>query len=157
VGPEWMMALAEDLKAVTGIITAVGIIILGWLQYRAKQAAEKVAATVAKDSKIASVERKEVATKVEEARVTLVEHNANVDSQLQKIDETTQSASVVADATHTLVNNKMAVELLAVKELSQWKADREPTQANIDAARAAAKMYDDHMTKQGRVDRGEKT
>lgn len=71
------------------------------------------------------------------------------DVAVEKLD----GIAKTGEKTHTLVNSNMGAQLKLGAELARWKADREPTQQNKDAADLAEQRLKEHEGKQAIVDR----
>jgi hypothetical protein len=141
---------ATWITAVTAIAITIGLVCQIVLQIMTRLEARRAAQAAQDNARKAQIATDKAASAVAQVKTTLVN---TTDAANDKLD----GLASVAAATHTLVNNKMGIELLAVKELSQWKADREPTPENKLAAKRAQVAYDDHMTKQASVDANTQT
>jgi len=67
-------------------------------------------------------------------------------------DKKLDALAIVAEATHTLVNSNMAVQLKLTAELSRWKADQTNDPEHILAAEHAERLLKEHEHKQALVD-----
>lgn len=92
-----------------------------------------------------AVKAEEVADKVEQVQTVLQMTDAETRIKLNSLVK-------VADDTHTLVNNNMAIQLRLNAELSKWKADQTKKVEDIEAATMAEKLYTEHEGKQRVVD-----
>lgn len=86
------------------------------------------------------------AKEVKEVKQTLSEATTATDTKLEEL-------AVTADATHTLVNSNMGVQLRLNAELSRWKALQTGKPADAEAADLAEKLLREHELKQADVDR----
>ena len=90
--------------------------------------------------------------KLEEAAEKVKEVKSDLKISSDKQDEKMIVLSKVADATHILVNNNMAIQLKLNAELSRWKANETKNKADIQAADRAEQSLKEHEMKQNIVD-----
>jgi len=90
--------------------------------------------------------------KLEEAAEKVKEVKSDLKISSDKQDEKMIVLSKVADATHILVNNNMAIQLKLNAELSRWKANETKNEADIQAADRAEQSLKEHEMKQNIVD-----
>jgi hypothetical protein len=87
----------------------------------------------------------EASDRVEQVKVDLAATSDSTDRRLGKIAET-------GEKTHTLVNSNMGVQLKLGMELSEFKAVTTGKAEDIQAAKLARSMYEEHVKKQATVD-----
>ena len=99
-------------------------------------------------SLVGLVKSSEVADRVETVKVDLAKSSEETTAKLIKIEET-------GEKVHTLVNSNMSIQLKLGMELSEFKAATTKRPEDIQAAKLARSMYEEHVKKQDIVDRGE--
>jgi hypothetical protein len=151
------------------IVLVIGAVFLGvaklysmYLDNQREQA--KIARDVITASKVEDV-RKEAATAakvVAEVKTTLEDtvqkqddHATAADAKLKAIADTSSENHSIAVSTHTLVNNKMGLQLQRFANLSQRMADLTGEDGDKTAAKEAQDMYAEHMDKQAIVDKAQ--
>lgn len=77
--------------------------------------------------------------------------------QTLKIDKKSEEAKKVNDATHTLVNSNMGVQLKIAMRLAEKVAKLTKKKEDIEDAKATKRLYEEHMAKQSQVDESEKS
>ncbi len=120
------------VELATAVAVFVSPIILGMLQYRAANKLKEVATITA--------------SKVEEVKTDLADHNEVVDWKMDKIESTTNKV-------HTLVNNSMGVMLKKYADLAELRAGETGSVTDIGIAQAARKASEEHDAKQSIVDK----
>jgi hypothetical protein len=110
-----------------GVIAGAVTIVLAWIGHRAKAAADQAA------------------VKAEEVKVDLKASDAETSKKLNEMAE-------VGEATHTLVNANMGVQLLLNATVTRRLADITKDPVDAEAAGLAQKLYDEHQAKQATVD-----
>jgi hypothetical protein len=119
------------------IVCAIVLIVLAISAYGVKRAIDQSAKQARSDAQ----EAKNAAIK---AAIATLEVK-------QSLEITTKGADIKLDSIHILVNNNMAIQLRLNMELSKWKAEQTKAPEDIEAAKLAIKMYEEHMAKQGIV------
>lgn len=127
------------------VIQVCVLAILGYLQARTNSSIDDAVVSAKKSAIEASAKVEEAAVKVEAVKETLDESTKRTDTKLDGL-------AGVANSTHILVNNNMAIQLKLNAELSRWKATQTGKPEDEKAALLAERLVAEHEAKQKTVD-----
>jgi len=106
-----------------------------------------------KDKKEAAADRQVVASNAEQVKVTLEASTEEAKTHQHALQSAIKRISDVADDTHTLVNNNMAIQLRLTAVSARALANITKDKDHVRAAEEAELALADHMRKQAAVDR----
>jgi hypothetical protein len=137
------------LALVTGIIGLIGVMFQAIMAYFLARLNKGQGEAAIKADEVAVVASR-AAGKVDDVKTTLEHSTAATDVKLDGLAKT-------GDAIHTLVNNAMGVQLKLNAVLARRLASMaNATPGDIEAAKAAEALFDEHMKKQAIVDQAHK-
>jgi hypothetical protein len=129
---------------ILALISLVGTVMTGVIAVFMAKVSNNTGKSVA-NSETTKVAAVETAKKVEAVRTDLEQARSVADEKMDGLAK-------VAHDTHVLVNNNMAVQLKLGMELSEFKATTTQRPEDIQAAKLARSMYEEHVKKQAIVD-----
>lgn len=128
------------LTQIPAIMASAATLLIAYTGFRKMKHLQGKAATKAAEDAAHAAE------KVEGVRLNLEGNQRQVTGQLESIEQTGKD-------THTLVNNKMAIQLKINADKSRRLAEITKDPADILEALEAERMLDEHLGRQGNVDR----